>query len=183
MLNLDEMDAFFDAHYQRSAFRLETLDAYEVASDGGDVARYLRGEPDPDPERKGPWLQELAAERAAGKTTSRVRILTTPLSDYLRYECEWGYVPNSEAGEQIRILDLTTTARPRDVVNEDFWLLDDTHALRMVYDADGRFKGAIVADDPQPYRAARDAAWNAAVDFATWWAAHPNEHRVNRTTV
>jgi hypothetical protein len=53
-----------------TAFRLETLDTYTSAGDGGDVARYLAGEPAPDPERKDRWLSVLRAERAEGRTRS-----------------------------------------------------------------------------------------------------------------
>src|SRR5690349_21452596 len=99
MLDIEQTTEFFDQHYHRTAFRLETRDSYDVGSDGGDVARYLRGEPAPHAGRKNPWLEELAAERRAGRSRSRVHVLATPLGDYLRYECEWGYVLNVQAGE------------------------------------------------------------------------------------
>jgi len=89
------------SQFTRHAFRLETQDAYDVGDDGGDVARYLRGEPEPDSQRKGAWLERLRAERAAGKTRSRVHVLRSPLSDYLRYECEWGCLLNVAAGEDV----------------------------------------------------------------------------------
>lgn len=180
MLSLDEVLAFFDDHYQSSAFRLEVMPAYQVDSDGGDVARYLAGEPEPDPERKAPWLDELRGEVAAGKRRHRVRVLTEPLGDYLRYECEWGYAPNVEAGEEVRVLDLSEVARPPELVDEEFWLLDDAHVLRMVYDPDTfEFVGADLGDDVEQYRAARDAAVAASEDFTSWWARHPQYHRAN----
>lgn len=179
MLDLEQTTEFFDAHYTRSAFRLETLPSYDVGSDGGDVARYLRGEPDPDPERKGPWLRELVEEAAAGKVRSRVRVFTSPPTDYLRYEFEWGYLPNAQAGEQIRVLDLAERERPAELVDEDFWLLDNEHVLRMVYDAAGRFEGTLLAADPEPYRAARDAAVSAADEFLSWWERHTQYRRAN----
>lgn len=70
---------------------------YEVASDGEDYRRYVRGEPGPDLARKGPWLERLRREAAAGIRNQRVHIMRSPLTDYLRYECEWGYVPNAAA--------------------------------------------------------------------------------------
>jgi len=181
VLTLDETVAFFDDHFTRSAFRLETLDAYEVESDGADVARYLAGEPEPDPSRKQPWLDELAAERRAGKIRSRVHVLRTPLCDYLRYECEWGYAPNAAAGESIRILDLSSVTRPPKLVDEDFWLLDDTHVLRMIYDDAGHFLGAELATDAAPYRTARAVSVAASEDFVRWWARHPQYWRANWT--
>jgi hypothetical protein len=52
-------------------------------------------------------------------------VLTSPLSEYLRYECEWGYLPNAAAGEDIRILDLAEKPRPDGLISEDFWLMDN----------------------------------------------------------
>lgn len=43
-------------------------------------------------------------EKARGLFRHRVRLLHNPLDPYERYECEWGYVPNSACGETIRIL-------------------------------------------------------------------------------
>ncbi len=62
--DLDELGAILDAR-RRMLFWLETLDVYEVASDGSDYRRYLDGEPEPDWERK-QWLGELRAERDSG---------------------------------------------------------------------------------------------------------------------
>jgi hypothetical protein len=165
-----------------TAFRLETLDTYTSASDGGDVARYLAGEPAPDPERKERWLSQLRAERAQGRTRQRVHVLTSPIGPYLRYECEWGYAPNVEAGEDVRILDLAERPRPPALdVDHDFWLIDDQEVIRMDYEADGRFSGAEVAGPgalPR-YLAARDAALSAAEPFTTWWQRHPEYYQAN----
>jgi hypothetical protein len=166
----------------RTAFRLETLDAYVSASDGGDVDRYLRGDPEPDPERKGRWLAQLRAEREQGRVRQRVHVFRGPLTGYLRYECEWGYAPNYQAGEDIRILDLTERPRPPGLdVDHDFWVVDDQDVIRMHYDQDGRFIGAeVLAPAAIPrYQATRDAALAAAEPFSGWWARHPQYHQVN----
>jgi hypothetical protein len=180
MLEAPQLGEFIRSRFTRLAFRLETLDAYDVGSDGGDVARYLRGEPEPDPERKGAWLARLRDERAAGKFRQRVHVLRSPLSDYLRYECEWGYVPNVAAGEDVRILDLAEQPRPAGLdIDHDFWLLDDQAVVRMHYDPAGRFTGAEIlteADLPR-YRAARDAALSAAEPFTSYWQRHTEYHR------
>lgn len=180
MLDAPQLGEFIKSRFTRLAFRLETLDAYEVPSDGGDPARYLRGEPDPDPERKGAWLTRLREERAAGKARQRVHVLTGPLTNYLRYECEWGYVPNVAVGEDVRILDLAERPRPAELdIDHDFWLLDDEVAIRMYYDDAKRFTGAeVVAEAELPrYRAARDAALAAAEPFTDYWQRHLEYHR------
>lgn len=177
MLDERELGQFIAEHFRRTAFRLEVLDAYAVASDGGDFARYLAGEPAPDPARKSAWLDRLRAEAAAGKTRQWVHVVRSPLSDYLRFEMEWGYLPNLAAGAQVRILDLAERARPDGLIDTDFWLLDDEAALIMHYDAVGHFLGAEEAGDAGRYRKARDAAWEAACPFADYWRAHPQYHR------
>lgn len=169
----------FERHFTRTAFRLEVLDFYSVASDGGEYQRYVDGR-EPEPGFKDQWTSVLAAEREQGKRRHRVHVLRTPLNDYLRYECEWGYAPNVAAGEQVKILDLAEVARPDGLVNEEFWLLDDEVAFVMLYDDAGEFVGAELADDVDRYRRARDAAEAAGEDFTTWWARHPEEWRANR---
>jgi hypothetical protein len=177
-----ELDEFIDARLTRSAFRLELLDRYDVETDGGDLARYLHGEPAPAPEREH-WLDRLRREHQAGILNHRVHVLSTPLTDYLRYECEWGYLLTSAAGEEVRILDLAERPAPRNLLDHDFWLIDDRHAVRMHYDEHGRFIGADPVDDGAHlarYQRARDAAVAAAEPFGTWWSRHPEEWRKNR---
>lgn len=182
MLSATELLAYTDDRLTCSAFRLELLDRYEVESDGGDYARYLRGEPAPTPERKQPWLDRLAAHREAGIGHSRVHILSTPPTNYLRYECEWGYVPNVQAGEDVRIIDRSELPTPALPVDHDFWLIDDRYAVRMDYDAHGRFLGAetVSESDLSRYLIARDLAVRASEPFAGWWIRHPEEWRSNR---
>lgn len=181
MMDAAELRDFIRQNFTQTAFRLETLQQYEVASDGNDFGRYLAGEPAPTPERKKPWLDRLRSERERGLYRHRVRIVNRPVSDYTRYECEWGYAPNAEAGEDIRILDLGERALPRVYADEDFWLIDGAHALFMRYDETGAFLGAEL--DPtmvQIARRTRDALWPLAEPFSAWWGVHPELHRGGR---
>lgn len=182
MIDLAELNRIIN-EYTGTVFRLETLDRYTSGSDGGDVARYLAGEAAPDPARKEPWLKRLRDERAQGRLRQRVHVVRGPLGPYLRYECEWGYASNEEAGEDIGILDLAEQARPAVLdIDQDFWLIDDEIVVLMHYDQDGRFVGAEVlppAALPR-YQAARDAALAAAEPFSSYWARHPQYHQANR---
>lgn len=180
MMDAAQLNAWMDRHFTRSAFRLETLQTYEVASDGSDYRRYLDGEPTWTPERKQPWLDHLAAERARGLRRSRVRVVTHPVTDYTRYECEWGYVPNVAAGEDVRILDDLDDVDLRHVTRlGDFWLVDNA-VVTMRYADDGRFIGAERESHPGAIGTARDLsrlAWEASEPFHEWWARHPELHR------
>jgi hypothetical protein len=179
MLDEHQLGDFIDRHFHSRLFRLETLDWYDVASDGGDLSRYLAGEPGPDMNRKGPWMAQIRSEVARGLQTDRVHVVRGPLSEYLRFEFEWGYTYNAAAGEHIGILDLAEQPEPADLISEDFWLIDDTHALQMHYEASGKFLAASHADSAElpRYRRARDAALAAAVPFSDYWRTHPQYRR------
>lgn len=179
MLDEEQLGAYIDSRFTATLFRLETLDRYDVGSNGDDYERYLAGEPGPTMSRKGPWLEHIRGEVARGLYTNRVHVVRGPLTDYLRFEFEWGYVYNAEAGERIRILDLAEQPRPDGLLDEDFWLIDDRDVVRMSYDADGHYLGAepVPEADRPRYTAAAAAAWTAGVDFTDYWANHPHYHR------
>lgn len=181
MLTEAELSEYVDRHMGASVFRMETRERYTVDTDAGNVARYLGGEPAPSMAVKGPWLERLRQERVEGRHRSRVHIVHSPLSDYLRYEFEWGYTYTVAAGEEISILDLATTTRPTDVPDEDFLILDDVHVVLMHYDRDDRFVGAepLPRSDLATYRRRRDAAWAVAVPFDAYWAGRPQDWRAN----
>jgi len=182
VLTAADLGRYIDERLTRSAFRLELLDRYDVESDGADFDRFMHGEPAPTLARKRPWLDRLRAETRAGILNQRVHVLRTPLTDYLRFECEWGYAYNAGAGEDIRIIDLAEQARPAGLPDHDFWLIDGEHAIRMHYTAAGQFLGAepAAADELPRYRRARDAALAAAAPFSTWWRQHTEEWREHR---
>ncbi|GAA3551084.1 hypothetical protein GCM10022419_034220 [Nonomuraea rosea] len=176
MLSAPELGELIRNNLTETAFRLETLDRYEVPTDGGDFARYMKGEPGPTPERKQAWTDRLTREREAGIRRSRVHVLRTPLTDYLRFECEWGHALNTHL-EDIRILDASERSLPAEVPDHDYWLIDNRLVIRMHYDDTGRFVGAEIRDDVALYRHARDVAMSAAEPFSSWWQRHPEEWR------
>lgn len=182
-MNLTELRSYAEAHTTTSVFRLETLDEYLVDSDQDNVHRYLAGQDGPSWAQGDDWMDYLAQEQAAGIRRYRVHVLASPIGDYLRYECEWGYVYTSQAGEEIYILDTAETARPADLPDDvdDFWLYDDTHVVVMHYDAAGRFidAEALPLSETPRYRRYRDAAIAAAAPFTTWWQRHPEYRRAN----
>lgn len=172
MLNEQQLGEFIDQHFSSTLFRLETLENYGANED---FQRYLAGQSGPTSN----WPEVIRREVAGDRYTYRVHVVHSPLSDYLRYEFEWCYVPNAAAGELIRVLDTSEQHKSHMVFDEDFWLVDDTHLIRMHYAPDGEFVGATLGDAelmPQ-YRAARDAAWTTATDFHDYWRRHPHYHR------
>lgn len=165
--------------FEAKLFRMERLPEYVVDSDGGDYERWLSGAAEPTWSRKQSWLDVLRAERAAGKVSSRVRVLSERPTDYERYACEWGYALNAAAGEDIRVLRVGEHAVPPWLGVGDWWLVDDREVVAMYYDPQGRFEGAevLATSAAKAYRRARDEAWAAAEPFGQWWARHPELHR------
>lgn len=176
VLTLRELGEFVKDHHTHDLFRLETLSYYSTESDADDFHRYMRGEPAPTADAKNPWLDRVRADVTAGRDWRRMRALSEPLSDYLRYECEWGYVPLAEAGEEIRITRLTDALAKMG----DFFVLDGEHVVRSRYDDSGRFLHAEVIPDPADaalYIAISQMLWILSSDFDSWWATHPHYHR------
>jgi hypothetical protein len=176
-----DLGAFID-RARRSLFRLETLDLYDVASDGGDFLGYMRGEDGPDPVRKAAWHKVLKADRDRGVSTRRVHVVRSPLTDYLRYEFEWGYAHNI-AYEDIRILDMAERGALASLeTSPDYWLIDGHDAAVMHYGDGGRYLGFTVAAPGAAvhYAQAAEIAWEAAEPFAAWWDNHRQFWRASR---
>ena len=181
LMDLPTLGAFIEANYYRpgdSVFRMECLPEYAVESDGDDYHRWLAGEAEPTWFRKQPWLDELAAARNNDMTHRRVRRFGPTLTDYELYACEWGYALNAEAGEDIRVLRDGEHDVP-DLLESEYWVINDGTVVPVLYDGHGRFVGAGVlpSDRAAEFRHDRDAAWAAAEPFAQWWARHPELHR------
>ncbi|WP_037068949.1 DUF6879 family protein [Pseudonocardia acaciae] len=181
-MDADELGGFIDQRFRLPGdrlFRMEVLPAYEVDSDGDDYRRWLDGATEPTWSRKQPWLDSLRRERDNGQVSTRVRVLSDELTTYERYACEFGYVHNASAGEDIRVLHRGEHALPHELQEEDFWVINDDIVVPMRYDQHGRFESAYVAehDEVATYVRARDVAWAAAEPFLAWWARHPELHR------
>ncbi|MEZ7003805.1 DUF6879 family protein [Streptomyces sp. AD55] len=155
--------------FERTAFRLETLAEYDVEEEREEIARFLAGE-DMGPEwDDNPWVRSMTDN---GKQVSRVHVLRSPLTDYLRYELA-AYPGNIKAGESIGIIDLAEQ-NVDGLPEHDFWLFDDRDVYRMHYTTEGRFLGGelLPADRLPEYREYRDLALSRAVPFATYQERH-----------
>lgn len=102
----------------------------------------------------------------AGKRFQRGRVVTEPLTDYLRFEL--AVAPhNSAAGEEIRLLS-ADRAQGLDLPSHDFWLSDDER-LAIMHFAGSSFVGAELITDTgvvQQHRAWQATAWQHGEPFA-----------------
>lgn len=166
-LDSDGWRTFFDS-YQWEAFRLETLPFYSVRSEQMEYEKFLAtGELDiPDND---PWLVRVRHFRQTGRWVGRVHVISRPLTDYLRYEFAV-YRRTVEAGEDVRILDLTDRPDPG-LPAQDFWLFDDSTVVLMDYDSDGIQLGRELLEDidPAPYVGWKRLALQHAEPFTEDW--------------
>jgi hypothetical protein len=158
--------------FRSTAFRLECLPAYAVTEDDESEAfrLWLAGEQPPQQERE--WPKLCASAVAAKKSMQRVRLVPQPASEYVRFQMAWGYPANVAAGEDIRILD----HEPAGLLKVDFWLFDDTTAVVLEYDDDGKFLRAVAAASVEPYRQAKKLALASSEPFARYLERNPTGH-------
>ncbi len=158
----EEWRRTFDA-MQQEAWRLETLPAYRVPQEEEAIRRFLAGEP-VTREATQPWFDRVKAYVASGRSVGRVHVVTQPLTDYLRFEFEY-YRHNVEAGEAVRILDVTNRANPLEGV-QDFWMFDRSRIVLMHYESDGtQVNREVYEGDPEPFREYQHIALTESVPF------------------
>ncbi|MER5183286.1 DUF6879 family protein [Streptomyces sp. NPDC002896] len=155
---------------QSTAVHLEMRDAYGVASEAEDFARWKStGERDMDAGSPywGPWVELIRRTVARGVTVRRARIVSEPVSDYIRYE-HAGTPVNLHAGERVRWL---ARRRASDIAlpGNDFWLVDG-HLIRWNhFTGDGTSGGGEISEDPATAKLCADAF------EAVWARAVPHE--------
>ena len=147
--------------FQVSAFRLETLPDYQVPQDVQWLRRFRAGEERPQERDSRPWLATVRNARERGARMRRVRMVESPLTEYQRFQFSWGYPENTQAGEEIYILD----SEPDGLLRVDFWLFDDAQAVVLEYDDQGRFLRPVSVSNVAPYLQARDMALKSSVPF------------------
>jgi Family of unknown function (DUF6879) len=123
-------------NFRLSAFRLETLARYTVPQEEEWFAEWRQtGKlPELTPDND-PWLRLVRDHCTAGKKMQRVRVVSSPLTDYERFELSL-FPPSVAAGEEIRVIQRTTVVR-----TADFWLFDESTAVMLRYDNTGCFQG------------------------------------------
>jgi Family of unknown function (DUF6879) len=153
--------------FQRTAFRLETRERYHDAEEIEPLRRFLTGEPDYA------WNEEWAAmirrRTAEGQRMERVRIVSEPHSEYVRFLLDLARV-NVASGEDIRYLS-RHLAEDLDLPGHDFWMIDFIRVGILRFGADNVLLGAELTEDPEvvnQYRHYRDVALGHAIAFAEY---------------
>ncbi|MFI9428960.1 DUF6879 family protein [Streptomyces achromogenes] len=143
---------------RESALHLEMRDAYGVAGEAEALARWRKtGEVDTDPASSywRPWVELVRRTVARGVVVRRARIVSEPVSDYVRYE-HAGTVVNLAAGEQVRWLP-RRQASDIALPGNDFWLVDGRLIRWNHFTGDGASAPGEISQDPAAARLCADA--------------------------
>jgi hypothetical protein len=165
-LDGDSWREVFDS-FRHTAWRFEAQPAYTMPNETENVARFLRGDPKPDSHNHR-WHERVGDYLAAGRAIGRVRIVRQPLTDYQRYQFAWGIPGNIEAGEDIRILDVTHEDYGLPLTGQDWWMFDESHIVHLNFRPDGTQINRELAEAPDlaEYKRWCDICLAHAVPFA-----------------
>jgi hypothetical protein len=161
--------AWWLQNFQRSAFRLETLPVYSVPQEEAWFAEWQRSGQLPElTPANDSWLRLVQEACRAGKRMQRVHVVTPPLSDYLRFEFTT-QIPSVDCGEDCRIAEASHVQQAVGQLS-DYWLMDETVAIRLHYDDEGRFLGMEQVEDVVLYRRQRDLVLTRSVTLKEYLA-------------
>lgn len=169
--NVPSFDELLDGA-QRTAVHLEMRDTYGVDDEADDFAHWKNtGERDTDPNSPywGPWTKLIQRTVGRGVIVRRARIVSEPVSDYIRYEHASTDV-NVQAGEEVRWLP---RRRASDIAlpGNDFWLIDGRLIRWNHFTGDGASGGGEISEDPAAAKLcaeAFEAVWERATPHADY---------------
>ncbi|WP_374403268.1 DUF6879 family protein [Streptomyces sp. 35G-GA-8] len=155
------------AQAQHSALHLEMRDSYML--DDPAFIRWQEGHRENPDDRASwwrPWLDVVTEATGRGVVMRRLRVVSEPLSDYLRYEYD-GTFTNVAAGEIVRWLP---RSRTRDLLLPalDGWVMDERRLILHHFSGEGQWTGPGMEVCPDPalakqYVTAYEAAWERAI--------------------
>ncbi|MEU7649176.1 DUF6879 family protein [Streptomyces huasconensis] len=156
---------------QAHALHLELRDVYAVGEEREVFEAFLQdgSVPADDSEFWGGWLPLVERTVARGVTVRRARIVSEPVTDYIRFEHAITDA-NCRAGEEVRWLPrrrASTLALP----GNDFWLIDDRIVRWNLFSGDGEALEPDHTDDPQALKLCAEAfrvVWELATDHADY---------------
>ena len=146
----------------RSAVHLETRDAY--TPDDRRFVNWLAGEMLPVPANP-QWSALVRAHTARGVRFRRARVVSEPLSDYIRFEHAITSEVNVSAGEEVRWLPRKRGASLAIPLN-DYWVFDKRLVRFGYFAGNGEFLDHELSEDPAIVTMCADAfesVWELAI--------------------
>jgi hypothetical protein len=156
---------------ERSAAHMEMRDAY--TPDDPDWLDWRAGHRFDPADRWASWSGLVRATVDRGVSVRRLRLVSEPVTDYVRFEYDVTAAHNLAAGEQVRWLPRHTAAGLLVPCN-DFWVFDDQVILWNHFAGDGSWVGEEKGDDPAVAKlcaSSFDAVWERAIPHEAYQPA------------
>lgn len=156
----------------RSAIHLETRDSY--APNDPDLRGWLGGGRAIAPDRVERWHQLVSDAVGRGVEVRRARVVSEPMSDYIRWEHAVTSELNIAAGEQVRWLP-RSQALDLCLPGLDFWLFDDATLRVANFAGDGELVGHEVISESTLVKhcsSAFEAIWERALPHGDYRPQH-----------
>ena len=154
------------ADARRRALHLEMRDAYAGSRN---FVTWLSGGDQNRAAFDTAWAATLTPFVERNGDLRRARIISEPVSDYIRFEHEVTPVANIAAGERVRWLP-RSRASDLALPGNDFWLFDDI-VLFNLFSGDGMLVKSEVMTDPDVVKFCETAfedVWSRGVDHADY---------------
>lgn len=152
--------------FRHEAVHLEMRDVYATNIERDRFRTWLRGEPlNPETEAEWwqPWFELMKHNSEAGKTLRRLRIVSEPLTDYIRFE--WlDAAQLVRAGEDVRWLPRRDASKLL-LPGNDFWMFDRETIAFTNFSGDGHVLDHQMTSEPAVVKACATAfeeAWKLA---------------------
>ncbi|MGH3824762.1 MAG: DUF6879 family protein [Pseudonocardiaceae bacterium] len=160
-ISKEKRNQFFTT-FRGEAVHLEMRDVYATEVERDRFATWLRGEPlDPEAEAEWwrPWFEMMKRNTDAGKRLRRLRIISEPVTDYIRFE--WlDAAQLVRSGEDVRWLPRRNTSQLL-LPGNDFWMFDRQTVAFTHFSGDGHVLGYDMTTDPGIVEACAVAFENA----------------------
>lgn len=149
----------------KSVLHLEMRDCYARDTD---FQRWQAGDRFDPAERWPEWFDLMAGLVARGVPVQRARIVSQPVTDYIRYEHAITDALNVASGEDVRWLPRRSTSDLA-LPGNDFWLFDEQTALFNHFAGDGSSGPKELRTESEVVelcRTAFTAVWERAIPHA-----------------
>ncbi|MEV4255498.1 DUF6879 family protein [Spirillospora sp. NPDC049652] len=159
------------AETTRTAVHLEMRDAYTPTDPV--YLEWQAGRLDLEKPAYPSWTELVREHVARGISFRRARIVSEPVTDFIRFEYEITPALNLAAGERVRWLP-RRRASDLCLPGNDFWLFDDRRVRVHHFSGDGEIVEDELSDDPTLIKlcaAAFEAVWERGIDHQEYRAA------------
>lgn len=167
---------FFNKFWENSEkqiFRLETLNEYKVEEEKTSFEAYQNNKIIKN-ENFDEWLELIENTTKKGIDIYRVHVIDLPLTDYIRYEIECGYLLSQKKGERFLLVE---RKKVQEIIQgfDDFWLFDDSQGFTIKYDNLGNFLGfgdPITEEEISKYIELRDKITKMSIPLDEFLKIH-----------